>query len=118
MGQIFHLNLEYWFNFADSGFPSFFGHNFFVQINSVAVLPFQLIVNYVLSFFLFIFLFFLSYRFIYLAFYFSFCADGDGRLTGNDATKIFAMSNLSRPELKQVYSVMCLDGELLYAHSR
>ncbi|XP_027090002.2 uncharacterized protein [Coffea arabica] len=61
MGQIFHLNLEYWFNFADS--------------------------------------------------------DGDGRLTGNDAMKIFAMSNLSRPELKQVYSVMCLDGELLYAHS-
>ncbi|XP_027163923.1 dolichyl-diphosphooligosaccharide--protein glycosyltransferase subunit STT3A-like isoform X2 [Coffea eugenioides] len=45
MGQIFHLNLEYWFNFADS--------------------------------------------------------DGDSRLTGNDAMKIFAMSNLSRPELKQ-----------------
>nr|XP_027062278.1 dolichyl-diphosphooligosaccharide--protein glycosyltransferase subunit STT3A-like isoform X2 [Coffea arabica] len=61
MGQIFHLNLEYWFNFADS--------------------------------------------------------DGDSCLTGNDAMKIFAMSNLSRPELKQVYSVMCLDGELLYAHS-
>ncbi|XP_027163922.1 uncharacterized protein LOC113767119 isoform X1 [Coffea eugenioides] len=46
MGQIFHLNLEYWFNFADS--------------------------------------------------------DGDSRLTGNDAMKIFAMSNLSRPELKQL----------------
>ncbi|XP_071904578.1 uncharacterized protein [Coffea arabica] len=46
MGQIFHLNLEYWFNFADS--------------------------------------------------------DGDSCLTGNDAMKIFAMSNLSRPELKQL----------------
>ena len=29
--------------------------------------------------------------------------DGDGRITGNDATKFFAMSKLSRPELKQVY---------------
>nr|CAB3486105.1 unnamed protein product [Digitaria exilis] len=28
--------------------------------------------------------------------------DGDGRLTGNDALKFFAMSNLSKPELKQV----------------
>ncbi|CDO98110.1 unnamed protein product [Coffea canephora] len=32
-------------------------------------------------------------------------SDGDGRLTGNDATKIFAMSNLSRPELKQVWAL-------------
>ena len=30
--------------------------------------------------------------------------DGDGRITGNDATKFFAMSKLSRPELKQVYN--------------
>ncbi|OEL34299.1 EH domain-containing protein 1 [Dichanthelium oligosanthes] len=28
--------------------------------------------------------------------------DGDGRLTGNDALKFFAMSSLSKPELKQV----------------
>ncbi|XP_077209892.1 EH domain-containing protein 1-like isoform X2 [Tasmannia lanceolata] len=31
--------------------------------------------------------------------------DGDGRITGNDATKIFAMSKLSRPELKQVWAI-------------
>lgn len=30
------------------------------------------------------------------------CADGDGRLTGVDAIKFFAMSKLPRPELKQV----------------
>lgn len=29
--------------------------------------------------------------------------DGDGRITGNDALKFFAMSKLSRPELKQVW---------------
>ena len=28
--------------------------------------------------------------------------DGDARITGNDATKFFAMSKLSRQELKQV----------------
>jgi hypothetical protein len=28
--------------------------------------------------------------------------DGDGRLTGRDALKFFAMSNLSRDDLKQV----------------
>ena len=28
--------------------------------------------------------------------------DGDGRLTGNDELRFFAMSNLSKPELKQV----------------
>ncbi|KAA8520163.1 hypothetical protein F0562_014419 [Nyssa sinensis] len=32
-------------------------------------------------------------------------SDGDGRITGNDATKLFAMSNLSRPELKQVWAI-------------
>jgi hypothetical protein len=32
----------------------------------------------------------------------AFCSDGDGRITGNDATKFFAMSNLSRQDLKQV----------------
>lgn len=32
-------------------------------------------------------------------------SDGDGRLTGNDATKFFEMSKLSRPELKQVWAV-------------
>ncbi|KAK6917809.1 EH domain-containing protein, N-terminal [Dillenia turbinata] len=31
--------------------------------------------------------------------------DGDGRITGNDAIKFFAMSNLSRSELKQVWAV-------------
>ncbi|KAG0448333.1 hypothetical protein HPP92_027896 [Vanilla planifolia] len=32
-------------------------------------------------------------------------SDGDGRITGNDAIKFFAMSKLSRPELKQVWAV-------------
>ncbi|KAI4295977.1 hypothetical protein L6164_035970 [Bauhinia variegata] len=32
-------------------------------------------------------------------------SDGDGRISGNDATKFFAMSNLSRPELKQVWAL-------------
>ncbi|CAL9232958.1 unnamed protein product [Arabidopsis halleri] len=31
--------------------------------------------------------------------------DGDGRVSGNDATKFFAMSKLSRQELKQVWAV-------------
>ncbi|CAA7019667.1 unnamed protein product [Microthlaspi erraticum] len=32
-------------------------------------------------------------------------SDGDGRVSGNDATKFFAMSKLSRQELKQVWAV-------------
>ncbi|GLU18175.1 hypothetical protein SLE2022_344890 [Rubroshorea leprosula] len=32
-------------------------------------------------------------------------SDGDGRITGNDATKFFAMSKLSRQELKQIWAV-------------
>lgn len=32
-------------------------------------------------------------------------SDGDGRITGNDAIKFFAMSKLSRPELKQVWAL-------------
>jgi len=35
-------------------------------------------------------------------FRFSEITDGDGRVSGNDATKFFAMSKLSRQELKQV----------------
>ncbi|XP_076919093.1 EH domain-containing protein 1-like [Bidens hawaiensis] len=31
--------------------------------------------------------------------------DGDGRVTGNDAIKFFAMSNLSRQDLKQVWAI-------------
>ncbi|XP_027341084.1 EH domain-containing protein 1-like [Abrus precatorius] len=31
--------------------------------------------------------------------------DGDGRFTGNEAIKFFAMSNLSRQELKQVWAI-------------
>ncbi|KNA25803.1 hypothetical protein SOVF_003530 [Spinacia oleracea] len=31
-------------------------------------------------------------------------SDGDGRITGNDATKFFSMSNLSRSDLKQVWA--------------
>ncbi|XP_042503766.1 EH domain-containing protein 1-like isoform X1 [Macadamia integrifolia] len=31
--------------------------------------------------------------------------DADGRITGNDATKFFAMANLSRPALKQVWAI-------------
>ncbi|GMY36504.1 EH domain-containing protein 1-like [Fagus crenata] len=29
-------------------------------------------------------------------------SDGDGRITGNDAAKFFAISKLSRPELKLI----------------
>ncbi|KAF5730526.1 EH domain-containing protein 1 [Tripterygium wilfordii] len=32
-------------------------------------------------------------------------SDCDGRITGNDATKFFAMSNLSRQDLKQVWAI-------------
>ncbi|KAK4439369.1 EH domain-containing protein 1 [Sesamum alatum] len=32
-------------------------------------------------------------------------SDRDGRLTGNDATNFFGMSNLSKPELKQVWAI-------------
>ncbi|GLT57525.1 hypothetical protein SLA2020_304910 [Shorea laevis] len=32
-------------------------------------------------------------------------SDNDGRITGNDATKFFAMSNLSRQDLKQVWAI-------------
>ncbi|KAG2317539.1 hypothetical protein Bca52824_020661 [Brassica carinata] len=32
-------------------------------------------------------------------------SDGDGRITGNDAIKFFSMSNLPRPELKQVWAI-------------
>ncbi|KAI9123989.1 hypothetical protein K1719_005289 [Acacia pycnantha] len=32
-------------------------------------------------------------------------SDGDARITGNDATKFFAMSNLSRSQLKQVWAI-------------
>ncbi|KAG6484861.1 hypothetical protein ZIOFF_053386 [Zingiber officinale] len=47
----------------------------------------------------------------YLLFLFSYFAgplgaDGDGRITGNDALKFFAMSKLSRPELKQASSYL------------
>ncbi|KAL3636982.1 EH domain-containing protein 1 [Castilleja foliolosa] len=38
--------------------------------------------------------------------WFSFAdSDGDGRLTGADATKFFSMSNLSRQDLKQVWAI-------------
>lgn len=39
--------------------------------------------------------------FMYVTFFFP-QIDGDGRITGNDATKFFALSNLSRQDLKQV----------------
>lgn len=32
-------------------------------------------------------------------------SDSDGRITGNDAIKFFAMSNLPRPDLKQVWAI-------------
>lgn len=31
--------------------------------------------------------------------------DGDGRISGNDATKFFALSNLSRSQLKQLWAL-------------
>nr|GMC51744.1 EH domain-containing protein 1 [Ipomoea batatas]GMC53717.1 EH domain-containing protein 1 [Ipomoea batatas] len=38
--------------------------------------------------------------------WFSFAdSDGDGRITGGDATKFFSLSNLSRQELKQVWAI-------------
>ncbi|RWW32231.1 hypothetical protein GW17_00003106 [Ensete ventricosum] len=38
--------------------------------------------------------------------WFSFAdSDGDGRITGNDAIKFFSMSNLSRPDLKQIWAI-------------
>lgn len=32
-------------------------------------------------------------------------ADGDGRISGNEATKFFALSNLSRSQLKQLWAL-------------
>ncbi|XP_058210099.1 EH domain-containing protein 1 isoform X4 [Rhododendron vialii] len=32
-------------------------------------------------------------------------SDGDGRITGNDAIKFFSLSNLPRPDLKQVWAI-------------
>lgn len=32
-------------------------------------------------------------------------ADGDGRISGNEATKFFALSNLSRSQLKQLWTL-------------
>ncbi|RVW29993.1 EH domain-containing protein 1 [Vitis vinifera] len=40
-------------------------------------------------------------------------SDSDGRITGNDAIKFFSMSNLPRPDLKQVLSY-CLDCDLFF----
>jgi len=31
--------------------------------------------------------------------------DGDGRISGNEATKFFALSNLSRSQLKQLWAL-------------
>ncbi|KMZ61120.1 EH domain-containing protein 4 [Zostera marina] len=42
---------------------------------------------------------------IYLEWFSCADADGDGRITGTDATKFFAMSKLSRSELKQVWAI-------------
>lgn len=67
-----------WFNYADSGTPSFF---FFFSF------PFSFSFNFMI--------------FMYVTFFFP-QIDGDGRITGNDATKFFALSNLSRQDLKQV----------------
>lgn len=41
-------------------------------------------------------------------------SDGDGRITGSDAIKFFALSNLPRPDLKQVLVVL-LSGRCLFA---
>ena len=66
-----------WFNFADSGL--FINTHFIKLIAKIYVLDYNV---------------------------FRSCSiDGDGRITGNDATKFFAMSKLSRPELKQVYDL-------------
>ncbi|KAL4350643.1 hypothetical protein AHAS_Ahas10G0162500 [Arachis hypogaea] len=45
-------------------------------------------------------------------------SDGDGRITGSDATKFFAMSNLSRQDLKQVWLLLIQsDKDLLVLQS-
>lgn len=53
----------------------------------------------------FIFFFASFYSFVKTIWWLEICVfytDGDGRFTGTEATKFFAMSNLSRQELKQV----------------
>lgn len=42
-------------------------------------------------------------------------SDGDGRITGSDAIKFFALSNLPRPDLKQVF--VLLSGHDSFASS-
>ncbi|KAM0832300.1 hypothetical protein ACQ4PT_064987 [Festuca glaucescens] len=44
-------------------------------------------------------------RSLYLRWFYLADDDGDGRLTGRDALKFFAMSNLSRDDLKQVWAI-------------
>ncbi|CAM0902368.1 unnamed protein product [Alopecurus aequalis] len=44
-------------------------------------------------------------RSLYLRWFYVADDDADGRLTGRDALKFFAMSNLSRDELKQVWAI-------------
>lgn len=36
---------------------------------------------------------------------FRYMLDGDGRISGNEATKFFALSNLSRSQLKQLWAL-------------
>ncbi|PNT62099.1 hypothetical protein BRADI_5g25580v3 [Brachypodium distachyon] len=44
-------------------------------------------------------------RSVYLRWFYIADDDGDGRVTGKDALKFFAMSNLARDELKQVWAI-------------
>lgn len=46
-----------------------------------------------------------EHELVYRQWFFVADSDGDGRITGNDATKFFSMSNLSRSELKQVWAL-------------
>jgi hypothetical protein len=69
-----------WFQYADSGH-----YNLFLPLFSSPSL-------------------FLLLSMIIIIIYIFFFKDGDGRITGNDATKFFSLSKLSRQDLKPVRS--------------
>ncbi|WVZ11754.1 hypothetical protein V8G54_016284 [Vigna mungo] len=69
-----------WFILADSGFTASLPFILQLQSHSDATHSFSL-------------------------FFSNLIVDGDGRISGNDATKFFALSNLSRSQLKQVWAI-------------
>lgn len=79
-----------WFNFADSGviFCSLLIHFSSVLLSNSSFLHFLIEIT--------------EKKLQPLCSFWLRCADGDGRITGNDAIKLFSLSNLSKAELKQV----------------